>query len=109
MIENILWDRNAVFEGTQGADAREDCKESVRQTPREGSAWHRRGRPDEGCRPDAWRVLCAFSFARSPCDRGLHPCDGPFDGAMAKIVRGHRAREASFQDRDWLPCAAASR
>src|SRR5476649_2945373 len=68
MTANIQWDADALFEGTQARNPRQDREEGLGAASREGRARHRRRRPDEGCGPDPWRFLRAFRFARSAGD-----------------------------------------
>src|ERR1700733_9907845 len=110
MTINILWKpADALFQGTQARDPCADREESLGAASREGRAWHRRRRPDEGRRPDPWRVLRAFRFTGSAGDRGLGVCDGPVDRSLAQARRANRAGPAPRDDRGVLPDAAASR
>src|SRR5258708_20286574 len=84
MTANILWanilrDPDALFEGTQARDPRADREESLGAASREGRAWRRRRRPDEGGRAHPWRVLRPLRFAGSAGDRGFCRCDGSVD------------------------------
>src|ERR1700676_1946437 len=60
MTLNILWNVNALFEGTQARNPRPDREEGLGAASRKGGAWHRCRRPYEGCGADPWRVLCSF-------------------------------------------------
>src|SRR6202048_3728582 len=109
MTANILWIADALFEGTQTRNPRQDREEGLGAASREGRAWHWRRRPDEGSRPHPWRILRPFRFPGSAGDRGFRLCDGSGDGALAQARRSDAAGEAAGDDRGFLSDAAASR
>ena len=100
---------DALLQGTQARDPRADREEGLGAASREGRAWHRRRRPDEGRGADPWRLLCPFRFAGSAGDRGLCLCDGPLDGALAQARRRDAAGKAAGDHRGVLSDAAPSR
>ena len=97
-----LQDCDALLQGTQARNPRPDREEGLGAASRKGRAWHRRRRPDEGRRPDPWRVLRPFRFARGAGDRGLCLRDGPLDRALAQAGGSHAAGKADGDHRGSL-------